>query len=81
MCLLPRGKWLPGVIECQTGPVSFSVKLTEGGERRCHLDQVKKRTVHVEVPPQTHLTPELPAASESELPVMTGNCSAVSTEV
>ena len=32
------GKWLPGVIERQTGPVSFLVKLTDGRER-CHLDQ------------------------------------------
>ena len=34
----PGGKWLPGVIERQTGPVSFVVKLTDGRERHCHLD-------------------------------------------
>ena len=74
------GKWLPGVIEHQTGPVSFLVKLTDGRERHWHLDQV----VYVKVPPETpdvDLSPELPAASESELPVPIGNSSAISTEM
>ena len=36
-------RWLPGVIEQRTGPVSFRVKLTDGRTRRCHQDQVRKR--------------------------------------
>ena len=31
-------KWLPGVIQKNTGPVSFVVKLTDGRVRRCHQD-------------------------------------------
>ena len=40
-------KWLPGVIQEETGPVSFRVKLSDGQQRRCHLDQVRKRSVIV----------------------------------
>ena len=40
-------KWLPGVIEQKTGPVSYRVKLTNGKTRRCHQDQVRKRSVEV----------------------------------
>ena len=72
------------MIEHQTGPVSFLLELTDGRERRWHLDQVRKCTVHVEVPPETpdvDLSPELPAASESELPIPIGNSCAVSTEM
>ena len=29
-------KWLPGMIQKKTGPVSFVVKLTDGRVRRCH---------------------------------------------
>ena len=44
------GRWLPGVIQRRTGPVSFQVKLTDGREHRCHQDQVRRRTVEVEIP-------------------------------
>ena len=40
-------KWLPGVIEQKTGPVSYRVKLTNGKHRRRHQDQVRKRSVEV----------------------------------
>ena len=40
-------KWLPGVIQKKTGPVSFVVKLTDGRVRRCHQDQVRRRSVEV----------------------------------
>ena len=41
-------KWLPGVIQKKTGPVSFVVKLTDGRVHRCHQDQLLcKRSVEV----------------------------------
>ena len=40
--------WLPGVICTKIGPVSFIVKLTDGRERRCHQDQIRKRTVSMD---------------------------------
>jgi len=43
-------KWLPGVLQKKTGPVSFHVLLTDGRERRCHQDQIRLRTVDVPVP-------------------------------
>ena len=38
-------KWLPGVIQQKTGPVSYRVRLATGKDRRCHQDQVRKRSV------------------------------------
>ena len=38
-------KWLPGVIQQKTGPVSYRVRLATGKDRRCHQDQVCKRSV------------------------------------
>ena len=35
-------KWEPGTITKKTGPVSYSVKLSDGRDRRCHQDQVRK---------------------------------------
>ena len=43
-------KWLPGSIAKKTGPVSYSVKLSDGRERRCHQDQVRKWLVEIEAP-------------------------------
>ena len=45
-------RWLPGVIEKRTGPVSFKVKLTDGRIRRCHQDQVRNRSV--DLPQESH---------------------------
>ena len=45
-------RWLPGVIEQRTGPVSFKVKLTDGRLRRCHQDQVRNRSV--DLPQESH---------------------------
>ena len=41
---------MPGSIAKKTGPVSYSVKLSDGRERRCHQDQVRKRLVEIEAP-------------------------------
>ena len=35
-------KWEPGKITKKTGPVSYSVKLSDGRYIRCHQDQVRK---------------------------------------
>ena len=40
-------RWLPGIIEQKTGPVSFLVKLQDGRIRRCHQDQLRCRSVSV----------------------------------
>ena len=40
-------RWLPGIVTEKTGPVSFKVKLTTGQNRRCHQDQLRKRSVEV----------------------------------
>ncbi len=68
-------KWLPGEISKKTGPVSVLVKLSDGRERRCHLDQVCSRSVEVspnppvdlEVPVSPNVVPE-PAVPSSGLP-------------
>ena len=43
-------KWEPGTIIKKTGPVSYSVKLSDGRDRRCHQDQVRKRFAGVNTP-------------------------------
>lgn len=40
-------KWLPGIIQKKTEPVSFSVKLADGRYHRCHQDQVHKLLMEV----------------------------------
>ena len=49
-------RWLPGVIEQRTGPISFRVKLTDGRDRR-HQDQLRERSV--EVPQNSGSEPEV----------------------
>ena len=55
-------KWLSGVIEKKTGPVSLLVKLSSGQFRRCHVDQVRKRSV--EAPREISVEPDLDIPSE-----------------
>ncbi len=38
-------RWLPGVIQDKTGPVSYRAKMQDGRLRRCHVDQIQSRTV------------------------------------
>ena len=71
-------KWLPGVIQKKTGPVSFVVKLTDGRVRRCHQDQLRRRSVEVHmdssVDSEVSVSPteiSLPHTSSTELPVPT----------
>ncbi len=54
--------WLPGVIHDKTGPVSFRVNMSDGRMRRCHLDQVRARTVEEPYRPETE---EIPRTTES----------------
>ncbi len=48
--IIEGDRWLPGVIQRKTGPVSYRVKLADGSERHYHQDQVRTRTVAVELP-------------------------------
>ena len=38
-------QWLPGEITGTTGPVSYTVRLEDGRDRRCHVDQLRTRIV------------------------------------
>ena len=38
-------QWSPGEVIAKSGPVSYRVRLTDGRERRCHVEQIRKRTV------------------------------------
>ena len=60
-------RWLPGRIERQTGPISFRVKLTNGQSRRCHQDQIRKRSVCVDIPDEDA---ELDIGSGSNVPAV-----------
>ena len=36
-------RWLHGLIERITGPVSFILKMEDGNKRHCHQDQLRQR--------------------------------------
>ena len=59
-------RWLPGVIEQRTGPVSFKVRLEGGKIRRCHQDQVRNRSVETPRESHTELDTTTPATVSSE---------------
>ena len=42
-------KWLPGVINKRTEPVSFVVQMSDGHERPCHQDQLASYTLAVKI--------------------------------
>ena len=50
-------KWLPGVLETQTGPVSFTVRLPDGRLWKRHVDHLRQRLPH-ELPHETLDTDE-----------------------
>ena len=57
-----------GVIEKQTGPVSFLVKLSDGQVWRRHQDQMRKCSLSVNIEPcipDTDITVDLPSVEES----------------
>ena len=68
-------KWLPGMIQRKTGPVSFHVLLTDGRERRCHQDQIRLRTVEVQVPDRSVKLEDLviPTSPEVATPTITSS--------
>lgn len=49
--------WLAGEVLSKTGPVSYQIRLDDNRIRRCHVDQIRSRSV--EVPP-TNVVPDLP---------------------
>ena len=40
-----QGKWLPGVIQSQSGPVSYDVELENGKIVKRHIDHLRDRSV------------------------------------
>ena len=76
-------RWLPGVVTKKTGPVTYKVTLTNGQEKRCHLDQLRKRTVDVS-DPEPEETPDVAIPSlpniSSETPTETPSVSEQVTE-
>ena len=59
-------RWLPGVIEQRTGPVSCKVRLEDGRIRRCHQDQVRNRFVEIPLESPTESDTTTPAMVSSE---------------
>lgn len=41
----PERRWLHGVVQDKTGPVSLRVKMQDSRLRRCHFDQVCSRSI------------------------------------
>ena len=71
-------KWLPGVTQKNTGPVSFVVKLTDGRVCHCYQNQLRRRSMEVQMDPsveaEVFVSPteiSLPLASPTEPPVPT----------
>ena len=73
---LSINRWLPGVVTQKTGPVTYKVTLTNGQEKRCHLDQPGSHTVDVSDPEPEwtldavisslpNISPEMPAKAPS----------------
>ena len=72
------------------GPVSFLVKLIDGRDRRCHLEQLHKRTVDTvdhdvsqssfEIPVPDVVLPDIPESSEADTsPVISDSVETSST--
>ncbi len=72
-------RWLPGVIQKKTGPVSFHVLLTDGRERRCHQDQLRLRTVDVQIPDRPVELDDLAISASPEVATPTASSSTFST--
>ena len=74
-------RWLPGVIQKKTGPVSFLVKLNDGRMRRCHQDQLRKHTVELSQELQTESNDTVPPVVIRESPSATASESSTAAEV
>ena len=62
----PGRSWLPGEVQERTGPVSFRVKMQDGRLCRCHIDQVRKRSV--EEPSASEVQVDVPTSHTDVLP-------------
>ena len=49
-------QWSPGEVITKSGPVSYRVRLTDGRERRCHVEQIHKRTVEEHMESESPVT-------------------------
>ena len=77
-------KWLPGVVLSKEGSVNYQVELNTGRVRKCHVEQMRTRTVSSTetVPSETPLIspsigiPEqiVPSTSVTEPPVVSAPC-------
>jgi len=81
-------KWLPGVVLSKDGSVTYQVELNTGRVRKCHVEQMRTRTVSSteivppESPPETtSISPSIvipeqivPSTSVTELPVVSSSC-------
>ena len=73
-------KWLPGVIHKKTGPLSFLAKLADGRYRRCHQDQVRKRSVGLSADPPVEPEVSVPSTGFSVPPLISAEPSALTQE-
>ena len=62
----PGSSWLPGEVQERTGPVSFRIKMQDGRIRRCHVNQVRKRSVEEPLAPEVQV--EVPNSLTEVLP-------------
>ena len=56
-------RWVPGMIDQQTGPVSYTVHLEDGAVVCCHIDQLQERLSRSQV-----VSPGLRATHEMTFP-------------
>ena len=63
-----ESRWLAGVVQDNTGPVSFRVKMQDGRLRRYHLDQVRSRSVEEPVSEVPDLSPDVLPSVSSDPP-------------
>ena len=88
----PGLKWLPGIIHMKTGPLSYTVVLTDGRACRRHVDHVRQRVESGDHSSQTVLelpvesgghsnktVPELPTTMEHAVPQMECNVDVTGT--
>ena len=58
-------KWLPGQIQEVRGPVTYTVLLQDGRVMKRHVDQIRSRTVNIDVQPDDAVDDFYPLPSSS----------------
>ena len=63
-------RWVPGEVTSKFGPVSYQVKLSDGVTKKCHIDQLQRRSTYVSSSTEEEADLKDPSASfTSELEV------------